>query len=89
MIPFSIRFVMFSSFFNLGLLDCDHIALCDDSQSDTLVAKTATEAMKKATGFMTSQVAVHGGYVFSKNLSRLAVFVTAAKTAGKNVNKVP
>lgn len=64
MIPFSIRFVMFSSFFNLGLLGCDHIALCDDSQSDTLVAKTATEAMKKATGFMTSQVAVHGGYVY-------------------------
>ncbi len=27
--------------------------------------------------------------VFSKNLSQLAEFVTAAKTAGKNVNNVP
>ena len=27
--------------------------------------------------------------VFSKNLSRLAEFVTAAKNVGKNVNKVP
>ena len=68
MIPFSIRFVMFTSFFNLGLLGCDRIALCDESQSDTVVAKTATEAMKKATGFMTSQVAVHGGYVYDVTL---------------------
>ncbi len=68
MIPFSIRFVMFTTFFSLGLLGCDHIALCDDSQSDSMVAKTATEAMKKATAFMTSQVAVHGGYVYDVTL---------------------
>ena len=68
MIPFSIRFVMFTTFFSLGLLGCDHIALCDDSQSDSMVAKTATEAMKKATSFMTSRVAVHGGYVYDVTL---------------------
>jgi len=68
MISFSIRFVMFTTFFSLGLLGCDHIALCDDSQSDSMVAKTATEAMKKATAFMTSQVAVHGGYVYDVTL---------------------
>ena len=64
MISFSIRFAISTTIFGLILLSCVKIALCDDSQSDTLVAKLATEAMKKATGFMTSQVAVHGGYVY-------------------------
>ena len=53
MISFSFRFAMSTSLFGLILLVCVNIALCDESQSDTLVAKTATEAMKKATGFMT------------------------------------
>ena len=48
MFPFSIRFVMFTSFFSLGLLGYDQIVLCDDSQSDSMVAKTATEALLKA-----------------------------------------
>ena len=64
MISFSIRFAISTTIFGLILLGCVKIALCEDSQSDTLVAKTATESMKKATGFMTSQVAVHGGYVY-------------------------
>ena len=68
MIPFFIRFVMFTTLFSLGLLGCDHIAFCDDSQSDSIVAKTATEAIKKATGFMTSRVAVHGDYDFDVSL---------------------
>ena len=68
MISFSIRFAISTTIFGLILLGCVKIALCDDSQSDNLVVKTATDAMMKATGFMTSQVAVHGGYVYDVTL---------------------
>ena len=83
MISFSIRFAISTTIFGLILLSCVKIALCDDSQSDTLVAKTATEARPDLS------VLLLESNVFSKNLSRLAEFVTAAKNAGKNVNKVP
>lgn len=83
MISFSIRFSMSTTIFGLILFGCVKIALCEDSQSDTLVAKTATEARPDLS------VLLLESNVFSKNLSRLAEFVTAAKNAGKNVNKVP
>jgi PelA/Pel-15E family pectate lyase len=40
----------------------------DATASDIAVANAATEAMKKATLFMTSQLAVHGGYVYDVSL---------------------
>jgi len=59
---------VFSAFTNslallgsLGFFSCAHIALSDETQS-------AIEAMKKATAFMTSRVAIHGGYVYDVTL---------------------
>ena len=59
---------VFSAFTNslvllgsLGIFSCAHIAMSDDTQS-------AIDAMKKATAFMTSRVAVHGGYVYDVTL---------------------
>ena len=54
-----------------GSLSDGNIALGQDrdsTASDIAVANAATEAMKKATAFMTSQVAVHGGYVYDVTL---------------------
>ena len=60
---------VFSAFTNslvllgsLGIFSCAHIAMSDDTQS-------AIDAMKKATAFMTSRVAVHGGYVYDVTLN--------------------
>ena len=53
---------VFSAFtFSIGLLGFPQIAMSDDTQS-------AIDAMKKATAFMTSRVAVHGGYVYDVTL---------------------
>lgn len=59
------------SFSNSGSLGIESIAIGQDNESVTIDAAAvvaATEAMKKATDFMTSQVAVHGGYVYDVSL---------------------
>ena len=45
----------------LGIFGCARVGMCDDTLS-------AIEAMKKVTAFMTSRVAVHGGYVYDASL---------------------
>ena len=50
-----------------GSLGLENIAMGQDDESfayDAAAVTATTEAMKKATVFMTSQVAVHGGYVY-------------------------
>ena len=58
---FFVPILFAASAFSLSLLGCANIAMCDDTQS-------AIEAMKKATAFMTSRVAVQGGYVYDVTL---------------------
>ena len=57
----SLRSVFSAFTFSIGLLGFPQIAMSDDTQS-------AIDAMKKATAFMTSRVAVHGGYVYDVTL---------------------
>lgn len=69
MVPFSMRFSATSAIVvGIGLLGWLQAARGQDNPSDEAVARNATEAMKKATAFMTSQVAVHGGYVYDVTL---------------------
>ncbi len=44
------------------------VGWCDDAPDKLLSSAKALVAMKKATDFMTSQVAVHGGYVYDVTL---------------------
>ena len=60
--------ISLSGFGSLGL---EKSASGQDQESvanDAATVIAATEAMKKATAFMTSQVAVHGGYVYDVSL---------------------
>ncbi len=69
MMPFSMRFVPTSAIVvAIGLLGSFQAARGQDNPTDVEVARRAIEAMKKATAFMTSQVAVHGGYVYDVTL---------------------
>lgn len=66
--PFSVFSVIAWLEISFCILGCVRFGVCDDTQSVSLAPKTAIEAMKKATRFMTSQVAVHGGYVYDVTL---------------------
>ena len=49
------------------LVSVSHVGKCDDG-ADKFSSAKALEAMRKATEFMTTQVAVHGGYVYDVTL---------------------
>ncbi len=66
--PFPVGTLITAMQFSLCMLTCTQFGMCDESSDDLLVSKTAVEAMKKATHFMTSQVAVRGGYVYDVSL---------------------